>query len=88
MSDKVVQAVVTLSGTLDVKVQEGMTASDVKALVMEQWNIDESQIHEPFVVLSDMVTHASTLCSDEEELYPKIKQNGVLRVVLPLVPTE
>lgn len=88
MSDKVVQAVVTLSGTLDIKVQEGMTASDVKALVLEQWNIDESQIHEPFVVLSDMVTNASTLCSDEEDLYPKVKQNGVLRVVLPLVPTE
>ena len=88
MSDKVVQAVVTLSGTLDVKVQEGMTASDVKALVMEQWNIDESQTYEPFVVLSDMVTNASTLCSDEEELYPKTKQNGVLRIVLPLVPKE
>lgn len=88
MSDKIVQAVVTLSGTLDVKVQEGMTASDVKALVMEQWNSDESQTHEPFVVLSDMVTNASTLCSDEEELYSKIKQNGVLRIVLPLVPKE
>jgi hypothetical protein len=88
MSDKIVQAVVTLSGTLDVKLQEGMTASDVKALAMEQWNIDENQIHEPFVVLSDMVTNASTLCSDEEELYPKVRQNGVLRVVLPLVPKE
>lgn len=88
MSDKIVQAVVTLSGTLDVKVQEGMTASDVKALAMEQWNIDESQIHEPFIVLSDMVTNASTLCSDEEELYSKVRKNGVLRVVLPLVPKE
>ena len=88
MSDKVVQAVVTLSGTLDVKVREGMTAADVKALVLEQWNIDESQIHEPFVVLSDMVTHASTLCSDEEELYSKIRENGVLRIVFPLVPKE
>jgi len=88
MSDKIVQAVVTLSGTLDVKVREGMTASDVKALVMEQWNIDESQIHEPFVVLSDMVTNASTLCSDEEDLYPKVRQNGVLRIVFPLVPKE
>ena len=88
MCDKIVQAVVTLSGTLDVKVREGMTASDVKALVMEQWNIDESQIHEPFVVLSDMVTKASTLCSDEEDLYPKVKQNGVLRIVIPLVPKE
>lgn len=88
MSDKIVQAVVTLSGMLDVKVQEGMTAADVKALVMEKWNIDESQTYEPFVVLSDMVTNASTLCSDEEELYSKIKQNGVLRIVLPLVPKE
>ena len=88
MSDKIVQAVVTLSGTLDVKVHEGMTASDVKALVMEQWNIDESQVHESFVVLSDMVTNASMLCSDEEDLYSKVRKNGVLRIVLPLVPKE
>lgn len=86
MDKKTVPVVVTLSGTMDLELAEGMTAQDIQDLVKEHWNIDPEQVHESFVVMSDMITGASMLCQDEEDLTQHTRENSMLRVVLPLAP--
>jgi len=88
MGGKTVPVVVTLSGKIEVELLEGMTVEDVKNLVVKAWNIDEEQISQPFVVISDIMTNASSVCEYADELSSKVKENGMLRVILPLVQKE
>jgi hypothetical protein len=88
MNETKVPVVVTLSGKIDVAVNEGMTAEQLKAYVMHAWNIDEGQIEQPFVVVSDMFTNFGTVCEEGDAISPKLRDGSMLRVVLPLKPQE
>ena len=88
MSENKVPVVVTLSGKIDVAVGEEMTAEQLKAHVMNVWKIDEGQIEQPFVVVSDMFTNFGTICEEDAAISPKLRDGSMLRVVLPLKPQE
>ena len=88
MNQSKVPVVVTLSGKVDVVVGEDMTAEQLKAHVMQVWNIDEGQVDQPFVVMSDMFTNFGTVCEDDAVISPKLRDGSMMRVVLPLKPQE
>lgn len=88
MHETKVPVVVTLSGKIDVVVGEEMTAEQLKAHVMNVWNIDEGQIEQPFVVMSDMFTNFGTICEEDAAISSKLRDGSMLRVVLPLKPQE
>lgn len=88
MNQSKVPVVVTLSGKIDVVVGEDMTAEQLKAHVMSVWKIDEEQVDQSFVVMSDMFTNFSTVCEDDTVISPKLREGSMMRVVLPLKPQE
>lgn len=81
-----VPVVVTIGGLVTVGVGEELTAKELQEKVIASYNIDSTQIEEPFVVVSDNVTNQVDVCQDEDKIKEKIGEQSVLRVVLPLVP--
>jgi hypothetical protein len=82
--ESIVPVVVTSSGKIDVKLDDSMTAKELKEYVMAVWNIDKEQIDQPFVVISDMLSNDSFVCDDDMVVGPKLRENSMVRVVLPL----
>jgi len=87
MSNKV-PVVVTLSGRVEVDVTDEMTAVEIRQHVMAHWNLDETQIYQPFVVVSDSVRNSMSVCGEDDQLRDHMKEHPVLRVVLPLASKE
>ena len=85
---KVVPVIVTLSGKLDVDVPEGMTIDQMKNHAMKVWGISPEEVHQSFVVLSDMAVNMNQVCDDDCNVEPLLKRTSVLRVVLPLKPKD
>ena len=81
---KTVPVVVTLSGKIDLSVEDNMTAEDIIKYVQLVWNINKETIDQPFLVVSNMNTGENTLYENGDAIYASLNDKSVVKVVLPL----